>query len=418
MSLINDMLKDLEKREATVRNVPNIALINAIDTYDDANIQRKIFFASLSLAMVIIVLAIAYISYQPTKTSTYAQPVIEKNNSPLPLAKNDNAHWLDPVTITGVALQVKENITEIIFSLDHQALYQLSTNEMLNQLSVTLHNATLQSELPTINNLNTGIHRIATQTADGMTKFSIIMMPGAMLKYVNLTSDAKHPELVVAIEYLPTTPEAKESQSANAIKTPAMNTILSQQYQSALTAAEGGQYQVAIDTLSQLIKIDPSYTVARGSLAALLIDQGRQLSKATRIIDEGLALNPDYLPFIELKARIMTIEGKIKPALVLLQSMSPSIEDNPEYHAFIAALQQRSNNNLLASSIYKKLVLVNPNNGGWWLGLGVSLERLGERKQARDAYTKAMTEGHLSAESLSYLQSRLRVLGEDNNAKE
>jgi MSHA biogenesis protein MshN len=128
-----------------------------------------------------------------------------------------------------------------------------------------------------------------------------------------------------------------------------------------------------------------------------------------------LRLNPDFIPLIELKARQLTTQGQIKKALTLLQSQSPPITTNPEYHAFMAALYQKNDNNLLAVSLYKRLLALNPQNGNWWFGLGLSLEKLGEKPLAYDAYRKAISNGNVNQESLAYLQKHMQSLQENVN---
>ncbi len=122
---------------------------------------------------------------------------------------------------------------------------------------------------------------------------------------------------------------------------------------------------------------------------------------ARKLVDGGLAITPDYLPLLELKARLLTSEGKTKEALLVLQSEQPDISDAPNYHALMAALYNRENNFSLAATIYQKLVAINPHESSWWFGLGVSLDKLGQRQDAVMAYTKAATEGRLNAQALA-----------------
>jgi Flp pilus assembly protein TadD len=95
--------------------------------------------------------------------------------------------------------------------------------------------------------------------------------------------------------------------------------------------------------------------------------------------------------------------------------VSPPINDNPDYYAFMAALYARLNNNMLAIHLYKRLLELNQHNSNWWLGLGISLEKNGQQKQAINAFTKAYVEGNLAPESINFIQKHLQYLREENN---
>ena len=190
--------------------------------------------------------------------------------------------------------------------------------------------------------------------------------------------------------------------------------MVTEQYENAIKLAEAGNRTGAMTIFNKLLRFYPDYNDARVALAAIVLENGNP-QQARKIIDDGLAMAPDYLPLIELKARLLTAEGKINEALLVLQSEQPSIVEAPNYHALIAALYNRQNNYELASAIYQRLVNINPHEGSWWFGYGVSLDKLGHNQDAIFAYTKAVTEGRLNAQASTFLQNRLRTLREANH---
>jgi len=415
MSLINNMLKDLEKRKTMDERLPAIALMTRKPAHF---LQTKtIMLASASLSLSIVLLFSAL--FWPTSTSHLA-PMLTMTVSPNNQPPATNPVWLAPVSITGVTLQVKDNITEVTFMLDHAALYRLNSSDLSNQFSLVIERSKMQSELPPVRYLKTAIQSMAMASDHNSTKFTFNLYPDSTIKYVNLNDSEAKPELVVAIEqHATTTPQTKngESSSNAEIKTPAMQSVLLQQYESALSQAESGRYDLAISNLNTLLNMDPTYKDARVSLAALLIDRGDN-ARALAIIEKGLHLTPGYLPFVELKARLLSMEGKTSQAINLLQREAPPVRENPEYHAFLAALYEQSNNDTLASRLYNQLTALDPKNGNWWFGLGVSLDKLGQAKQAVLAYAKATSAGGLSPESSSFLQDRVHALREDLNDRE
>lgn len=410
MSLINNMLKDLEKRKTQSLSPPNIALTQPITFTSNFSKNKKLILCGLFLSLMIIGIFFKNFHRKPPLVSML------KNNStfktPFFLSK-ENSTWNQPVAITGVTVQVKENITELSFLLNHTALYRITNNGMPNQLTLTIDHSELLSELPAINYMNTAIQRIMPQKINDEVKFNIYLYPGTTIKYVNLTNDDRNPELVLAIEYLPTT--ASQQQDSNA-KSIVMHNGLTQQYQQALKAIKNNEFYNASTQLKYILKINPNFNDARVTLSALLIDK-KNLFQAKQIINEGLRLNPDYLPFIELKARIFITEDKFHEALKLLQDLTPPIEENLDFYTLIAAIYEHTNNNALATKIYKQLLTINPHNSHWWLGLGVVLENQGHIKSAINAYARALTEGHLNNPSYERIQQHLQRLKEVGDEK-
>ena len=415
MSLINDMLKNLETRKAPAHEKPYVPLVTTEKTTTILS-HKKIMLPSL-LALMLTSILVMTVSNHKEKTvvPNLSNIVQSPKLSETPTAQVDDS-WTKPVSITGITLQLKDNITEVSFLLNHVALYRLTSDSFRNQISIIIDHAELQSELPNLNFLTTAIQRINTEQIKGDTKFTFTLYPESIIKYVNISSDSKNPELVIAIENRSKPIPAQTAQANKIVKTPAIQTLLAERYQSALSLAETGDYRTAIKNLSSLVKVDPEYSDARVSLAALLLDQGNRV-KAASIVNDGLNISPSYPPLIELKARLLSMDGKVKQAINLLQSTLPPMDENPEYHALIAALYARNNNDRLAVKIYQELLATNAHNGNWWFGLGVSLDRLGRAPEALNAFSKAAAEGHLNTESVAYLHQRLESLQESVNEK-
>lgn len=417
MSLINNMLKDLENRENTSRYRPTIVVTSAARKFPSIPLGNKPFWISAGVSLVFA----AGLMFLTTTSKPEITPIDQHINriaSSAPDTLNNDMLWLTKANISGVTLQEKDNITEISFLLDHPVLYRLVSNDASNQLSVIIDNAQFQAEVPQLQSMRTALRSVRAQNYQGSVIFNLILSPDSFIKYVNLSTDKKNPELVIAIQhnnhYAGTA--TVTASSNDMIKMPAMQSLYLEQYQSALKSAERGEFQTAMDQLARLLEAQPAYQDARVTFAALLIDQGNP-QLAAKVIDAGLRLSPDFIPLIELKARQLTTQGQIKKALTLLQSESPPISSNPEYHAFMAALYQKNDNNLLAVQLYKRLLSINPQNGNWWFGLGLSLEKLGENSLAYDAYRKAITNGNVNQESMAYLQQHMQSLQENVNAE-
>lgn len=413
MSLIINMLKDLEKRKDNREPLPPVMTsqqhFSTVKEYPFFKIG--IAAAGIVLSLIIIANFFMHKRYPHVMLALPAEQIQQKNPEP---AATPSQNELAATTINAVSFETKNNDTEITFILNHTTLYRIVSNKN-HELTLYLDNAVMRSDLPNLADAEVGIQNITATTTGNLLKFSIQLKDNAILKSINMSKEGDNPALVMTIGYYHTAPVEVMTSNSH-IKSPAMETIITDKYQNAVKLAETGNRKDAIVTLTKLLEYYPDYNDVRVSLAAIYLEAGNPV-KARQIIDDGLMNTPDYLPLIELKARLLTSEGKIKEALMVLQSEQPLISEAPQYHAIIAALYNRENNYQLAAEIYRKLVQINPHEGSWWFGLGVSLDKLGSNQDALYAYTKAATEGRLNMQAMAFLQTRLQTLRELSNVK-
>ena len=155
--------------------------------------------------------------------------------------------------------------------------------------------------------------------------------------------------------------------------------------------------------------MDPKHIKARSTLVNLLIEQN-EIPSAIRILDEGIVLLPKQYGWRELKAKLLVKLNKYDDAIDVLVKSGPDINANPEYYAFLAALLQQQGRNEEAVGYYQKVLAARGDNGIWWMGLGISLERAGKTVQAEDAYRKAFRDNSLAPDIRSYIKNRISVL--------
>jgi len=170
-----------------------------------------------------------------------------------------------------------------------------------------------------------------------------------------------------------------------------------------------GQLATAEADYRSALRADPHSRQGRQSLAALMIHEQRY-HEAARLIDRGLADAPGYSPYVRLKARVVAADQGPKAALALLQKSPPAVEDDPAYHALMAALYQRTGQYARSVHQYRALVEVNPDAGVWWLGAAISLEGEQHPRAALQAYERARDTSSLGPRLLAYANSRIKAL--------
>ncbi len=169
-----------------------------------------------------------------------------------------------------------------------------------------------------------------------------------------------------------------------------------------------GRRTEARSALRSALHDDPRNAQARELLAGLLIEEGRS-ADASRLLQQGLSVLPRQSAFIYLLSRIDVARGSDAQAVALLNRGLPDAGSNPDYLALLAALDQRMGKNTAAAAIYGRAVALRPLNGGWWIGLGISLETGKHWAAARQAYSRAMLTP-LNATLRDYAEERLDAI--------
>ncbi|HKK06895.1 MAG TPA: tetratricopeptide repeat protein [Gammaproteobacteria bacterium] len=163
------------------------------------------------------------------------------------------------------------------------------------------------------------------------------------------------------------------------------------------------------EQLRQALKADPRNLRARELLAGVYMRAGR-LVEAAGLLKQGVHLAPDHTVFAKLYARVLLGQGRAPAAVEVLERHLGATHNDIDYLAMLAALYQRVGRQREAAQAYRQLVKVRPNRGDWWVGLGISLEALGKPAAARQAYQRARATRALSPELEKYAQARLITL--------
>lgn len=180
-------------------------------------------------------------------------------------------------------------------------------------------------------------------------------------------------------------------------------------YQKAYTNLQAGQVKIAEEQLRNSIKIKASYSRSRELLAGSYIRSGRYV-EAGELLKQGLKVEPKNYHFAKLYARVLMQQEQHKQALDMLIRYRPALQADLEYFALIAALYQQTQQHNKAANMYKDLLQLQPGRGIWWVGLGVALEKTGNAAQARQAYSKAKESASLTASMRRYTDNKLAAI--------
>lgn len=181
-------------------------------------------------------------------------------------------------------------------------------------------------------------------------------------------------------------------------------------YREAASLLEKGQRGDAVPRLRKALELEPGHGPARDTLAALLLSMGR-LVEAGEVLEEGLARRPHDPGLSGLYARLQVERNDVAGAVQTLEQALPQAAQDANYVAFLAALYQRLGRYRESAAAYRQALGRDPGKGVWWLGLAISLEGAGEGSEAAAAYRRALAAG-LSGDPSAYARRRLGALTE------
>lgn len=157
------------------------------------------------------------------------------------------------------------------------------------------------------------------------------------------------------------------------------------------------------------LKQDPSHGGARQALLGLLLDSGRN-NEAEQLLRKALEINPRQPRHAMVLARLEVERGEVSGAINTMVSVLPYVQSDPDFHAFLAALLQREGRHREAVDYYRAALRGVPGNGVWMMGLGISLRAANQSAEARDAFQHAIESKQLTPELLNFVERQLREL--------
>jgi MSHA biogenesis protein MshN len=165
----------------------------------------------------------------------------------------------------------------------------------------------------------------------------------------------------------------------------------------------------AEQVLQKALVIDPGHGRARELLAGIMIKQGRWIETAD-LMQQGVQISPGNMVFVKLYARTLMQLNRDKQAIKLMREHAPPLAQDPDFYALLAALYQRQQDHLAAATTYSEILKLRPDTGIWWVGFGISLEAMGKQQEAQQAYSRARKTGSLHGDLARYTDNRLLAL--------
>src|SRR5688572_2635030 len=165
----------------------------------------------------------------------------------------------------------------------------------------------------------------------------------------------------------------------------------------------------AEEHLQAALQADQSHTAARQAYVSLLLEQQR-ISTARGLLLDTLGADPAQAPFALALARIYAMGRDYAGALAVLDRAASGGQTSADFQAFRGAMLQRLGRHEEALVAYQNAVHEGTPPAAAWIGYAISLEAVGKRSEAAQAYRQALTTGPITAEAREYAESRARAL--------
>jgi len=355
MSVINQMLKELDQRKTTNNGGPAIML--PVSKYGDS--EKSLAFKIVTLSLFII--SIVVISISGYRYLTNVEPVSEQPTEPTTDSSVESEKIIiaeqQKVTAPDINNTATNAITQTVDN--DKAVPEVDNNE-IEQETVLENNSNLANTIPNEQSVLQPTEAVPHKFVKSKTE-------------VDLKTQAE------------------------------------QLYQSARREVDTSRLGAAQQLLSKAIQIHPPYHKARVLLFSLLLQQNK-LDLMRQQLTQSLEQWPEVHEYRQLRARLLITTGKQPEALSVLQQNIPAVKDAEDYHALLAYVAQQLNSDQLAAKHYQLLLQQHPGRADWWLGMAVSEERLGNKAVALQAYQQSIGRPGLSQSVREYARQRIKVL--------
>ena len=179
------------------------------------------------------------------------------------------------------------------------------------------------------------------------------------------------------------------------------------EYRKAIAAVNQGRIDEALTGLRNALRQDGFHQASRQLLVKLLLEAKRS-DEAVQALQDGIQSQPAQIGWAMSLARLQMDRGDLTGAWQTLNYSQPAAGNNADYQGFSGHVLQRLGRHKEAIERYLAAARLSPNDGRWWLGLGLSLEAEGRSDEAKEAFQRAKQSGNLSAELMALIEQKLK----------
>lgn len=430
MSVINDMLKDLEARKAPEREGyggANRSLIAPEDPSVWQQHKRLLVFVLLVLLVLVIGVAVgAYLISTDRVSNSVARVNTSEMDAPLGVSGSAESFDAQPALSSDRGTQEASLSSENgesnrladgsgdKYAIDKQIVAKVSAvkNAEEAERSVPEKAVVVATSQPAESKPSRTEKSSKTTSAASIntTERKAVQNSDITQRQVRSASEplqAKQTqENRVADREAKSQSEVKQTNaSAQVVLTPlAKDQTQAEQAQAMI---EQGRERDAIRALYQFIEANEQDDYSRVVLASTLMLQGRDIE----LRDLLNTVTTSSLPELrQLKARWYVTQGQLAMAVHSLKTDAPEVSGNEAYFALLASYQQQLGQFEQSVDTYSALLERDSSVPEWWVGMAIGLDRLARYQNAALAYKQALTLPDLKPALVQFAQQRYQQL--------
>ena len=378
MSVINNMLKNIEQREAKQVSIQEGISLKPI--YDVKNIA----FKAVILLIMLSVIFLAYL-YLPTadKKETQRESVLPQQKMVAVLSSNLSDYQDEKSNVEPL---VEQDVVKTVVQVEQ-------IKPEVNDLAESkLSEATLLVSQP---------------TAEPVVIAEVKQGPALAKDNILVTSEAivSKPKITPMIK---TKSQNTMTKSVAEAKSP--QALLIEQLAAAKQAIQFGLYNEAISDLNIILAQLPLHVEARNLLAATYFKQ-QDINSAQQVLQAGIRQNPNVLEWRVMLSKILIMQQQYEGVLLLLSDEFES-QANLDFWVLQGTAAQSASKHHKALESFKHLTQLQPSQAKWWLALATSKDALGEYLDAKQLYKVALDLGGLNTAMTQHALQRLVALKE------
>jgi len=380
VSLINQMLQDLEQRRSTEAGASPLGGLSP--SSGGARIENPINYFLLGMVLVLAVLVAAVTVYLFGAKDT---SVVVSQNPQVQLQKIVTTSEKKSASIAPLKTETPMDKNTVVDRDVADSVKKIMPEKRVSEKKETLQAETLMTEA-----------RVDSSE------------PELVKPVASIEANDEHAigESAVTEQPMKSEPTAKIEKHIRPLTTLQQAQIA---FQAAVKYIGQGENQEAHDALDRALLLSPTHSRARETLAALMLNAGR-ITEAAATLREGLGVQPDNASLAKLYARILVDQNDLDSAVSVLEKARSFAPRDTNYQALLAALYQRTGKHAQAARAYRQVLQVRPGVASWWMGLALSLEPMGEINGALSAYNRALKAGGLSADVSQFVVGRIEAL--------
>ncbi len=440
MSIINNVLKDLESRSSRFTPIEVAAASSGVTAQN----RSKTVMSILLPGLIVFTMAVIYyqIIYKPEINQTLEAAVVSPSDAVLP--EMDNTSTRKPVVNQITGLQIRETVSDVSleFSMHEKAVSYLKERSE-NSFIYHLKNIHSEIEAPRINS-NRWIENLELRARQQGIDVILRTVPGVLVNTAQVKDRGENlwtikleklpdPITVAKLESVVVQPQIKSEEVINTgskSQTAKVNETKAPLEEKAPEEPVKVEIKSTSQSLSDSAKLNKAVELIRAKQwhnAEILLrglmhgpldfsakkqllvlysrsgDTGNYFKLAKRSYQQY----PQQSLFRTAFARALFQQQQYLQAINLLHNAA---QLDSVQHALLAASYQRKDQHQKAVEHYHHALKLDGRQARNWIGLGISLEHEAKLEKALQSYQTALRLGNLNERLIQFVEQRSRML--------